>query len=41
MSKKNGYEFGREFEYDELRANVNLSNILAGKYKRKGKRRKK
>jgi hypothetical protein len=38
---KNNYIFGREFKYDELRTDVNLTNILKGKYKRKEKRRRK
>lgn len=34
----NNYNFGEEFEMDELRANVNLSKVMKGKVKRKGKR---
>jgi len=37
---KNRYEFGKEFEYDELRANHNLSEILAGKKGRKEKKKR-
>jgi len=32
----NDYEYGKEFEFDELRARQNITNILKGKVKRKG-----
>jgi len=37
---RNEYLFGEAFEYDELRANTNISKILSGKVKRKKKKRK-
>lgn len=34
---KNKYEYGEDFELDELRANRNISKMLKGKTKRKVK----
>jgi len=33
----NDYEYGKEFEFDELRARQNITKIIQGKLKRKGK----
>jgi len=37
INMKNNYEYGEDFELDELRANVNISKMLKGKVKRKKK----
>jgi len=37
---ENNYEYGEDFELDELRANANISKILKGKVKRKKKKNK-
>lgn len=37
---KNNYEYGEDFEMDELRANVNISKIIKGKVKRKNTKKK-
>ena len=34
---KNKYEYGGDFEMDQLRADVNLKKVLKGKVKRKKK----
>ena len=34
------YEYGEDFEMDELRANVNISKIIKGKVKRKNTKKK-
>jgi len=37
---KNNYEYGEDFEMDELRTNVNISKIIKGKVKRKNTKKK-
>lgn len=36
----NDYVFGRKFEYDQLRTNVNISKVLSGRVRRKAKVKK-
>jgi hypothetical protein len=38
--KTNNYEYGEDFELDEIRADANISKILKGKAKRKKKVKK-
>jgi len=37
---KDNYEYGEDFEMDEIRANVNISKVCRGEVKRKKKVKK-